>query len=261
MLSLLMSAKTRASWRVRQPDSDTTHAFVGLFCLWWLLLLLFNAFPQIDIDVSAHFFVREACSAPATLGENCGYFPYRHETYLGLLRTLFFRLPYLIAIVLLWKLVECYWHCGTTFNVTRARAFKIALGSLIIGPVILTNLILKTYWGRPRPSQTLDFGGYLDFVQAGSMAGRCVSNCSFISGEAAGAGWVFCLIFLIPQPARSALALPLAAISFLAPAMRVAFGAHYLSDVVLGWLSSVVVFVGLLALTDSQQREKKLKFE
>ncbi|EJL50292.1 hypothetical protein PMI09_05143 [Rhizobium sp. CF122] len=127
MLSLLMSAKARASWRVRQPDSDTTHAFVGLFCLWWLLLLLFNAFPQIDIDVSAHFFVREACSAPATLGENCGYFPYRHETYLGLLRTLFFRLPYLIAIVLLWKLVECYWHCGTTFNVTRARAFKIAL--------------------------------------------------------------------------------------------------------------------------------------
>ncbi|CDM57084.1 phosphatase protein [Rhizobium favelukesii] len=89
------------------------------------------------------------------------------------------------------------------------------------------------------------------------MAGKCMSNCSFVSGEAAGAGWVFCLIFLIPQPARSALALPLAAVSFLAPAMRVAFGAHYLSDVILGWLSSIVIFAGLLALTDSPQGKKK----
>ena len=257
MLSLLMSAGTRTCWRIQMPDSDPAHVFIGLFCLWWLLLLLFNGFPQIDVYASAHFFVCEACSTPATFGKNCGYFPYRHEAYLGFLRTLFFRLPYLIAIVLLWKLLECYGHCGTTFNLARARSFKIALTSLMIGPVILTNLILKTYWGRPRPSQTLDFGGHLDFVQAGSMIGKCVSNCSFISGEAAGAGWVFCLIFLTPQPARFALALPLTAIAFLTPAMRLAFGAHYLSDVILGWLSSVVVFAGLLALTDSPQGKKK----
>jgi membrane-associated phospholipid phosphatase len=89
------------------------------------------------------------------------------------------------------------------------------------------------------------------------MAGKCVSNCSFISGEAAGVGWLLCMIVLIPQPLRSALALPLAAISFLAPAMRLAFGAHYLSDVVLGWLSSLVVFAGFLALTDSPHGKKK----
>ncbi|MGO8426030.1 phosphatase, partial [Rhizobium ruizarguesonis] len=35
---------------------------------------------------------------------------------------------------------------------------------------------------------------------------------------------------------------PLAAISILTPAMRLSFCAHYLSDVVLGWLSSLVVF-------------------
>ena len=258
MISALRLSSARPPWRIAASNGAPARAFIGLLCLWWLLLLLFYAFPEIDIYVSTHFFVRQGCkTAAAALGENCGYFPYRRETYLRLIRIFLFRLPYIIAIVMLWKLAACYWHSGATFNVARARTLKIALGSLIIGPVILVNFVLKAYSGRPRPWQTLDFGGHLDFVQAGSMAGRCTKNCSFISGEAAGAGWIFCLIFLIPQPSRSALALPLIAISFLSPAIRVAFGAHYLSDAILGWLLSVVVFTGLLALTVSPQGEKK----
>ncbi|MDQ0562128.1 membrane-associated PAP2 superfamily phosphatase [Rhizobium mesoamericanum] len=256
MISALRFSSARPLWRIAASNGAPARAFIGLLCLWWLLLLLFHTFPQIDLYVSTHFFVRKSCKA-AALGESCGYFPYRHETYLRVIRVFLFRLPYVIAIVMLWKLVACYWHSGATFNAARARALKLALGSLIIGPVILVNLLLKANSGRPRPWQTLDFGGHLNFVQAGSWAGRCSSNCSFISGEAASAGWMFCLIFLIPQPARSALALPLVAISFLSPAIRVAFGAHYLSDAVLGWLSSVVVFTGLVALTVSPQPEKK----
>jgi lipid A 4'-phosphatase len=101
----------------------------------------------------------------------------------------------------------CNNHCAT-FNATRARALKVALGSLVL------------------------IGG-----------------------------WLFCLVLLAPQPLRSALLPPLAANSLLASALRVEFGAHHLSDVVLGWGSSLVVFVGLRALADSPQREKKLKFE
>ncbi len=257
MISALRFSRARAPWLIAASNDIPTRAFFGLLCLWWLLLLLFNVFPQIDIYASKHFFVHETCNTPATPGEICGYFPYRRETYLGLIRVLFLRLPYIVAVVMLWKLTACYWHCGATFNVARARAFKIGLGSLVTGPAILVNFVLKAFWGRPRPWQTLDFGGHLDFVRAGSMAGKCMSNCSFVSGEAAGAGWIFCLIVFIPQPARSAVALPLAAISFLCSAMRLAFGAHYLSDVILGWLSSLVIFAGFIALTDSPQGEKK----
>jgi membrane-associated phospholipid phosphatase len=96
----------------------------------------------------------------------------------------------------------------------------------------------------------------LDFVHAGSFAGKCVSNCSFISGEAASAGWLFCLIFLIPQPARSALSLPILAVSILIPTLRVAFGGHYLSDAVLGWLSSPVIFLALFALSQTTHSRK-----
>ncbi len=243
--------RRRAAW----------DAFWVLLGLWGVSLALFNTFPQIDPYVSAHFFVREACSTAPAIGENCGHFPYRQDPFFQLLRTLFLRLPSVVAVVLLWKLLDCYGHHGATFNAERARALKVALASLVIGPIVLVNSILKSYWGRPRPSETLDFGGHFDFVQAGSMAGKCLSNCSFVSGEAAGAGWLFCLVLLVPQPLRSALLPPLATISLLAPALRVAFGAHYLSDVVLGWLSSLVVFAGLLALADSPQREKKLKIE
>jgi lipid A 4'-phosphatase len=246
---------------LRDGRYDAFDAFKTLLIAWLGLLAFFHLFPQLDLYVSEHFFVREACSADTSLRETCGHFPYRQESSLQLLRTLFLRLPYVVACVLLWKLAGCYSHYGATFDAARARALKIALGSLIAGPIILVNFVLKSYSGRPRPSGTLDFGGSLDFVQAGSMAGKCLSNCSFVSGEAAGAGWLLCLLFLAPRPLRRALMAPLTVISLLAPALRVAFGAHYLSDVALGWLSSLVIFAAVLALTDSPQPEKKLKIE
>ncbi|WP_183899886.1 phosphatase PAP2 family protein [Rhizobium metallidurans] len=246
---------------MRETRYGATDIFKFLLVAWFVLLAIFNLFPGIDQGVSAYFFTSAACDAGASLLKVCGYFPYREEFGLQILRTIFLRLPYLAAFVLLWKLVECYGQFGATFDADRARDLKIAIGALIVGPIILVNFILKTYWGRPRPFSTIDFGGALDFVPAGSMAGKCLSNCSFVSGEAAGAGWLLCLVFIMPRASRRALFLPLAAISLLAPALRVAFGAHYLSDVVLGWLSSFVVFAGILALTDSPQREKKLKIE
>lgn len=248
----LRALKSQAFRRNRATD-----IFVGLLALWWVLLVIFSLFPQIDYEISAHFFVREVCGLGAHPNQNCGHFPYREDYYLQLLRAFCLWLPYVVAPILLWKLLECYGQYGTTFDARRARELKIALGSLIVGPILLVNGLLKEHWGRPRPLATLDFGGALDFVRAGSMAGKCASNCSFVSGEAAAAGWLLCLIILVRPPFRVAVFLPLAAISLLAPAMRLAFGAHYLSDVVLGWLSSLVIFAGLFALADSPQVEKK----
>jgi membrane-associated phospholipid phosphatase len=233
-------------------------AFILLFCLWWLLLAIFATFPQIDLSVAGLFFKPEQC--PVAVKKICGDFPYGEDPHLRILREVFFQLPYVVAIALCWMLFDCLQHHGATFNVVRARNLKIALGSLIVGPVIIVNLWLKAFSGRPRPRQTDLFGGMLDFVHAGSFAGKCVSNCSFISGEAASAGWMFCLIFLIPQPARSALALPIGVVSILIPALRVAFGGHYLSDAVLGWLSSPVIFLALFALSQTTHSRKISEF-
>ena len=236
-------------------------SFVALFYLWWILLAIFYAFPQIDIAVSRHFFLVDTCKSSDVAAKICGHFPYGRTAFLETLRTIFFRLPYFVAVALLFMLIACYRHHGATFNALRARNLKIALLSLLLGPGLIVNGILKEHWGRPRPINTLDFGGTLDFMQAGSFAGKCISNCSFVSGEAASAGWLLCLLVLIPQPARTGLFLPILAISMLTPLMRLAFGAHFLSDVVLGWLLSVVVFAGIYSLAHSSAEQKILKFE
>ncbi|EJZ23085.1 phosphatase PAP2 family protein [Rhizobium sp. Pop5] len=253
-----MTVFSKNRWRhlaIRLPKT-TFGAFMLLFWTWWALLVAFRAFPGIDIFFSRLFFVAADCDAAAAPGSICGGFPYRDSATFDLLRTAFFRLPYIVAIVMAWKLIECYQQHGATFNAERARKLKVALGTLLIGPVLLVNVILKEHWGRPRPVQTDIFGGALHFAEAGSLAGKCVSNCSFVSGEAASAGWLFCLLLFVPKSLRYALFPPLVAISILTPAMRLSFGAHYLSDVVLGWLSSLVVFAALLALTESQQSQK-----
>ncbi|PDT17556.1 phosphatase [Rhizobium sp. J15] len=239
---------------IRLPKT-TFGAFVLLFWTWWALLAVFRAFPEIDIYFSRLFFVATDCDATAA-GSICGGFPYRDSGNFDLLRTIFLRLPYVVAIVMLWKFIECYQQHGATFNAERARKLKVALGTLLIGPVLLVNVILKEHWGRPRPLQTDIFGGSLHFAEAGSLAGKCVSNCSFVSGEAASAGWLLCLLLFVPKSLRYAIVPPVVVISILTPAMRLSFGAHYLSDVVLGWLSTIVIFAALLALTESQQGQK-----
>jgi lipid A 4'-phosphatase len=236
--------------------TTATGCFVALFCLWWVLLVVFHAFPQIDIAVSRYFFLVGTCKSSHVAADLCGDFPSRQKAFLETLRTIFFLLPYVVAVALLIMLIACYRHRGATFNAIRALNLKIGLASLLLGPGVIVNLILKEHSGRPRPIGTLDFGGTLDFMQAGSFAGKCLSNCSFVSGEAASAGWLLCLLVLIPQPARAGLLLPVLAVSILTPLMRLAFGAHFLSDVVLGWLLAVVVFAGVYALAESPHRSK-----
>ncbi len=41
------------------------------------------------------------------------------------------------------------------------------------------------------------------------------------------------------------------------PAIRVSFGGHYLSDVILGFLSSAVIYAGVTVYFEMTQSEKK----
>src|SRR5690606_1953513 len=93
-----------------------------------------------------------------------------------------------------------------------ARRYSLSLLALALGPYILVNLLLKSFSGRPRPDETNLFAGDHTFMPAGSFAGQCDNNCSFVSGEAAGAGWVACLVPLLPARFRPFLAPPILAI-------------------------------------------------
>lgn len=236
-----------APWAVPMSERPAQQWALGFAALWCLLLAGFHAFPQIDIAVARFYFQYLDCHEPQAVSLACGSFPFAAETSLVKLRKVLFYLPSLAALFLLWLLIECLQHHGATYQRNKTRTISLTLLSFVIGPYILVNLGLKTFSGRPRPHQTDLFGGELDFAAAGSFGGLCDNNCSFVSGEAAGAGWLACLVILLPVRLRSLLGPPIIILSMTTAALRVTFGGHYLSDVILGWLLSITVFAATFA--------------
>ncbi|WP_246662523.1 phosphatase PAP2 family protein [Rhizobium sp. P44RR-XXIV] len=221
-----------------------------LFTLWWLLLFVFNRFPGIDLSVAQSVFTAVPCASSTPVGEICGTFALAKNPLLEILREVTLALPYIAIVALLATLVMSWRRYGASWRTVKTDQYIAALLSLAIGCGLIVNTLLKGYSGRPRPRGTDLFGGGLDFAQAGSFAGKCLGNCSFVSGEASSGGWLLCLVLLLPPRLRFPLGIPLAVISIMMPFMRVFTGAHYLSDAILGWLLSLVVFAAAMAVID-----------
>lgn len=228
--------------------SSSLGLFLALLIFWWVLLFIFNRFPEVDLAVARGVFNPKNCGIFDGRVKTCGFFPLSENAAFMSMRAFFLKIPYIAIVVLISSIFIMRHFLGQPWKARGIELILAALISLAAGCGLLVNLILKEFGGRPRPRDTLFFGGDLDFVRAGSFAGKCIKNCSFVSGEASSAGWLLCLIVLLPQRFRLSLGLPLATISIWMAAMRVLIGAHFLSDAVLGWLSSIVIFAGVLAI-------------
>lgn len=220
---------------------------IVLFLLWLAILALFHVFPSLDVNLQHLFFKPSACDLSSVANQVCGEFPYADKTLYVVLRRLFYYLPFAAAFFLLWRLVLALQHHGATYDRAFVHRMLILLATLALGPVLFVNVLLKEFSGRPRPYQTELFGGDSPFVAAGDFSGLCRANCSFVSGEAAGGSWLLCFILLLPPPIRNAVLPAILSLSLVSAAMRVAFGRHFLSDVMLGWLSTLVIFTVLCA--------------
>jgi len=125
-----------------------------------------------------------------------------------------------------------------------ARAALFLIATLALGPGLLTNLLLKDHWGRPRPIDIQQFGGDYRFKPWWDPRGDCPNNCSFIAGEPSGAFWTLAPAALAPPPLQ-----PLAygvALAFGVGlgALRIGAGAHFFSDVVFaGLLTYLLIWV------------------
>ena len=73
----------------------------------------------------------------------------------------------------------------------KAEAVLFLIGTLAVGPGLLTNTLLKDHWGRARPIDVTEFGGASRFTPWWDPRGDCPNNCSFIAGEPAGAFWTW----------------------------------------------------------------------
>lgn len=233
--------------RLEKQDNNL-RIFSGLLIAWWFLLVVFHDFPLLDISVQSLFFAPTECPPNADGLSVCGAFPFSQNWFLIQVRRLFFWLPPVIALSLV-AYILFHWR-DTDNPSTKEGVHQVLLVVLSWGLCVgfLVNSIFKAYSARPRPVNTDLFGGLEHFIPAGGFGGTCQSNCSFVSGEAASAGWLLCLIPLLPAGLRQVFAPILIAISLATPMLRVAFGGHYLSDVMLGWLSAPLTFAALVCI-------------
>lgn len=99
---------------------------------------------------------------------------------------------------------------------------------LAIGAGLLVNTTLKDNFGRARPRDVQQFGGSKQFTPAFVMADQCTTNCSFSSGDAAGA--FFSLSLAMAFGRRRALFITGVAFGVAVSFSRMAAGAHFFSD-------------------------------
>jgi lipid A 4'-phosphatase len=135
------------------------------------------------------------------------------------------------------------------------------LGSFVIGLGLTSNLLLKENWGRPRPNGIQQFAGTAHFQPWWQPGGTCKRNCSFVSGEASQAFWTMAPASLAPPQVRP-LALGGAVVFGTAVgALRVVFGRHFVTDVVLAGVITLVVIVALYRLLLDPVRRNDARLE
>ena len=112
------------------------------------------------------------------------------------------------------------------------RAILFLTATMALGPGLLVNVALKDHWGRPRPIDVTQFGGDEHFVPWWDPRGDCPGNCSFVSGDVAGAFWTIAPAALAPPQVRAVAYGAALALGTAMAAFRVMAGGHFPSDVI-----------------------------
>lgn len=119
-----------------------------------------------------------------------------------------------------------------------AAAFLLI--ALLLGPGLLTNTVIKDNWGRARPVQVQEFGGQATFTPALQLADQCARNCSFVSGDGALGFFLHAFFYVVPAAwRRRAFAIGFIGGGVVFGGLRVAMGAHFLSDVL--WAGALML--------------------
>lgn len=140
---------------------------------------------------------------------------------------------------------------GLSFASPRFRAWRgpglFLFLLLALGPGLLVNGLAKALAGRPRPFETLGFGGLWEFCRPFHL-GPPGRGHSFLSGHAASAWYFLGLVFLLKAPWRGLALLAALAFGSAMSLARVAQGAHWVSDTLLAGAAVFTLAAGLAPL-------------
>jgi membrane-associated phospholipid phosphatase len=117
-------------------------------------------------------------------------------------------------------------------NTISKNMLEVYIVSFLLGPMMMVNWIVKPLWGRSRPFQTLNFGGYETHTSILNWGSECSGNCSFVSGEVASMAWLFLILPIVPKNFRLLAIVVFVLLIATVAIGRLASGRHFLSDVI-----------------------------
>jgi membrane-associated phospholipid phosphatase len=199
------------------------------------LSAFFVAFPGVDLGISRLFYV-----------EGVG-FPAGQIEALRTFRAFGQYFPLALTIVLVIGLVlKLIYPSRPSLFPPRFTLYFASL--FLLGPALMVNGILKPIFDRPRPRSVIDFGGTDPFVHAWGLGGNFFDDRSFVSGEAAVVVCLIPLAFFVPVVWRRSVFVLLSVFAALTAVNRIAFGAHFLSDVLIATGLMATLAIGLAHL-------------
>lgn len=205
------------------------NVFLGLVALALATLAVFALWPQIDLDAARAFY------------GDTGFIG--HDRFERAIRAFFNITPFVVLAAFAGVYAMRRAGIAVAYAPT-GRQLIFLIATMAIGPGLVVNLGLKDNTHRPRPAQTTEFGGKYEFRPWYRFDGECRRNCSFVSGEGSEAFWMVAPASLVPPPGRSLALAGALLFGVLTSLLRMAFGGHYLSDVILAALVMLIIVQG-----------------
>ncbi|RAX41027.1 phosphatase PAP2 family protein [Rhizobium tropici] len=217
------SASGRSGRSETGATTDGELAVIGMMIVW--TSFVFVVFPKLDLAVARLF----AHGQVFWLAEN---------PFLKAVRDISRQSQsYLLCTMAVIVILHVFLPRRLRFCPPHKPLFVLL--SFAAGPLLIVQT-LKVAIGRVRPRDLIEFGGIADFTPVWQFSAACSRNCSFPSGEAAAAAAGLSLLVFVPAGGRWIAALLLTPCLLFVAFNRVIFGAHFLSDVMLGWLLTML---------------------
>jgi lipid A 4'-phosphatase len=214
----------------------------GLICALTIAVVggvIFGLYPELDLRIAGHFYAVE--------DGNHNTFAFRLYPLLLLARNVGLWIGTLLVATAVGALVIKL-ILPRRKLLMSGRAIFFLIATMILGPGLMANVILKDHWGRPRPIDVTQFGGSEHFVAWWDPRGDCPKNCAFVSGDVSGAFWTIAPAALAPPQWRALAYGAAIALGAGMAAIRVMAGGHFPSDVIFAGVFTFLIIWIVYAL-------------
>ncbi len=195
--------------------------YIELF-LFTLLGFIFFFYSQIDIYTSSLFF-------------KDGEFYLKDSAFASFMYQYVEKITLTVGILVLIAFIVSYFK--KKFLGFTKKDYLFVITSILLGPLLIVNMLLKNFVGRPRPRHLEIFGGDAPFYKAFDFtANYCDSNCSFVCGHCS-AGFIFIVFAYLFTGTKRKVIFSLGFLYGVAASLgRIMQGGHFLSDAVFSFI-------------------------